>query len=48
MGSIPSTKLINEHIVERESAKGSAIRIKIDQNLIQDAIGTIAFLEFEK
>ena len=48
MGLTLSEKIINQHIVEGEPVKGSEIGIKIDQNLIQDAIGTIAFLEFEK
>ena len=40
-------KLIASHLVSGEMVKGSEISIKIDQTLTQDALGTMAYLEFE-
>ena len=48
MGSILSTKFINEHIVKGEPVKGSEIGIKIDQTPTQDATWTMAYLQFEE
>lgn len=40
-------KIIKNHLVEGEMIKGSAIGIKIDQTLTQDATGTMAYLQLE-
>ena len=40
-------KLIASHLVSGEMVPGSEISISIDQTLTQDALGTMAFLEFE-
>ena len=40
-------KLIASHLVSGEMVPGSEISIKIDQTLTHDALGTVAFLEFE-
>jgi aconitate hydratase len=39
-------KIIENHIVKGKMKEGSEIAIKIDQTLIQDATGTMVFLEF--
>ena len=40
-------KLIASHLVSGEMVKGNEISINIDQTLTQDALGTMAYLEFE-
>jgi aconitate hydratase len=40
-------KLIASHLVSGEMVKGDEISITIDQTLTQDALGTMAYLEFE-
>jgi len=40
-------KLIASHLVSGEMKKGSEISIKIDQTLTQDALGTLAYLQYE-
>jgi aconitate hydratase len=40
-------KLIAAHLVSGDRVKGSEISITIDQTLTQDALGTMAYLEFE-
>jgi aconitate hydratase len=40
-------KLIASHLVSGGMVSGNEISIKIDQTLTQDALGTMAFLEFE-
>lgn len=40
-------KLIASHLVSGEMKKGSEISIRIDQTLTQDALGTMAYLQFE-
>jgi len=40
-------KLIASHLVSGERVKGNEISITIDQTLTQDALGTMAYLEFE-
>ncbi|MBQ7792254.1 MAG: aconitate hydratase, partial [Clostridia bacterium] len=47
MGYTLAEKIIKEHLVEGELKRGSAIAIRIDQTLTQDATGTMAYLEFE-
>ena len=40
-------KLISNHLVDGEMLAGSEISIHMDQTLTQDALGTMAYLEFE-
>jgi aconitate hydratase len=40
-------KVIREHLVEGRMEPGEQIGLRIDQTLTQDAIGTLAYLEFE-
>jgi len=40
-------KIISSHLLEGELAAGSQIAIRIDQTLLQDALGTMACLQFE-
>jgi aconitate hydratase len=47
MGQNLTEKLISSHLVSGEMVPGSEISITIDQTLTQDALGTMAFLEFE-
>ncbi len=47
MGYTIAEKILKEHLVEGELKRGSAIAIRIDQTLTQDATGTMAYLEFE-
>src|ERR1700745_3540925 len=41
-----ATKILEAHLVEGELIPGREIAIKIDHALLQDATGTMAFLEF--
>ncbi len=47
MGQNLVEKLISSHLVEGEAVAGSQIAIRIDQTLLQDALGTMACLQFE-
>lgn len=47
MGQNIVEKLIAAHLVSGQMAPGSEISIKIDQTLTQDAMGTMAYLQFE-
>lgn len=40
-------KILEDHLMEGELKAGTDIGIKIDQTLTQDALGTMAYLEFE-
>lgn len=40
-------KILESHLVEGKAITGSEAKIKIDQALLQDATGTMAFLELE-
>jgi len=40
-------KIIKEHLVDGEMVPGEEIGIRIDQTLVQDATGTMAYLQFE-
>lgn len=40
-------KIISAHLLEGEMRAGSEIALKIDQTLLQDALGTMACLQFE-
>ena len=40
-------KLICKHLIEGTAEPGEPIQLKIDQTLTQDALGTMAYLEFE-
>ncbi len=48
MGEGLTHKLIRKHLVEGRLVPGEEIAIKIDQALLQDATGTLAWLEFEQ
>lgn len=39
--------ILAEHLAEGAAVPGTEIRVRIDQTLLQDATGTMAFLEFE-
>jgi len=47
MGKTITEKILEQHLVEGKSERGSDISIKIDQTLTQDATGTMAYLQFE-
>jgi aconitate hydratase len=47
MGKNIIEKIIDSHIVDGVSEKGSEVGVKVDQTLTQDATGTAAYLEFE-
>lgn len=47
MGKTIAQKIIDNHIVSGDAAKGGEVGLKIDQTLTQDATGTMAYLEFE-
>jgi len=40
-------KIISAHLVSGKAAAGSEVGIRIDQTLTQDALGTMAYLQFE-
>ena len=41
-----ATKILEAHLVEGELVPGAEVAIRIDHTLLQDATGTMAFLEF--
>src|SRR5256884_380609 len=41
-------QILEEHLVEGELKPGSPIGLKIDQTLLQDATGTMAFMQYEQ
>ncbi|MCL2220578.1 MAG: aconitate hydratase [Chitinispirillia bacterium] len=47
MGKSIVQKILDGHIVAGKPEKGSAVGIRIDQTLTQDATGTMAYLQFE-
>ncbi|MBE6747705.1 MAG: aconitate hydratase [Ruminococcaceae bacterium] len=47
MGLTLCEKIIKNHLVDGEYAKGNEVGIRIDQTLTQDATGTMAYLELE-
>lgn len=47
MGKNIFQKIISEHIIRGEMQIGEEIGIKIDQTLTQDALGAIAYLQYE-
>ncbi len=47
MSQNAAQKIIASHLVDGQMKPGEEIAIKIDQNLLQDATGTMAWLEFE-
>ena len=47
MGLGVAYKILKSHLVGRELVPGSAIDIRMDQTLTQDATGTMAYLQFE-
>ena len=47
MGLTVAQKIIKEHLVTGKMRVGEEIGIKVDHTLVQDATGTMAFLQFE-
>jgi aconitate hydratase len=47
MGKNIVEKILENHIVDGKTERGTEIGIKIDQTLTQDATGTMAYLQFE-
>ena len=47
MGKNIVEKVLQAHLKEGEYVPGKEIGIRIDQTLVQDATGTMAFLQFE-
>ncbi|MFZ5943812.1 MAG: aconitate hydratase [Bacillota bacterium] len=47
MGLTVAQKIIKDHLVTGEMKVGEEIGIKVDHTLVQDATGTMAFLQFE-
>ena len=47
MGQNLVEKLIASHLVSGEMTAGKEVSIRIDQTLTQDALGTMAYLQFE-
>jgi aconitate hydratase len=43
-----SRKILAEHLAEGELEPGSPIALRIDQTLLQDATGTMAFMQYEQ
>jgi aconitate hydratase len=41
-------QILREHLVDGELAPGSPIGLRIDQTLLQDATGTMAFMQYEQ
>ncbi|HEY2636573.1 MAG TPA: aconitase family protein, partial [Solirubrobacteraceae bacterium] len=41
-------QILAEHLVDGELNPGSPISLRIDQTLLQDATGTMAFMQFEQ
>jgi aconitate hydratase len=48
MGQNLTQKIIANHLVEGEMIPGQEIGIRIDQTLVQDATGTMVWLQFDK
>ncbi|HHY37922.1 MAG TPA: aconitate hydratase [Clostridia bacterium] len=46
-GDTVTEKLIKNHLVRGTTERGAEIALKIDQTLVQDSSGTLAWLEFE-
>ncbi|NQU02616.1 MAG: aconitate hydratase, partial [Syntrophaceae bacterium] len=47
MGKTIVQKIIEKHLVSGSYVAGTEIGLKIDQTLVQDATGTLAYLQFE-
>src|SRR5918999_2729320 len=41
-------QILDDHLVEGELTPGEPIGVRIDQTLLQDATGTMAFMQFEQ
>ena len=41
-------QILGEHLAEGELRPGSAIALRVDQALLQDATGTMALMQFEQ
>ena len=48
MGENLTHKLIRSHLAEGTTHPGGEIAVRMDQALLQDATGTLAWLEFEQ
>ena len=47
MGLGVAYKILKSHLINGELVAGSAIDVRIDQTLTQDATGTMTYLQFE-
>ena len=43
-----SRKILAGHLAEGELEPGSPIALRVDQTLLQDATGTMAFMQYEQ
>src|SRR5919202_192480 len=48
MGENLTRKILRDHLVEGELRAGAPIALRVDQTLLQDATGTMAFMQFEQ
>src|SRR3954471_9284171 len=48
MGENLTRQILREHLVDGELEPGEPISLKIDQTLLQDATGTMAFMQYEQ
>src|SRR5881227_1367629 len=48
MGENLTRKILREHLDEGELEPGEPIALRVDQTLLQDATGTMAFMQFEQ
>src|SRR4051794_33495746 len=48
MGENLTRQILREHLVNGELEPGEPISLKIDQTLLQDATGTMAFMQYEQ
>src|SRR3954471_3471614 len=48
MGENLTRQILKEHLVDGELEPGKPISLKIDQTLLQDATGTMAFMQYEQ
>ena len=48
MGENLTRKILADHLDEGELKPGEPIALRVDQTLLQDATGTMAFMQFEQ
>jgi aconitate hydratase len=48
MGENLARQILRDHLVVGELKHGSPIGLRVDQTLLQDATGTMAFMQFEQ